>query len=468
MRQWNIGIVGGGPGGLMLAYLLQKQATTPFKLTLFEASQRLGGKIRTERFRAAPATYEAGAAELYDYSPVGEDPLRELVAELGLATRPMGGATVVLDDRILANATDLRAHLGPAAWGELERFDRLAHDWMSPREYFNSDLKVGTGTEAGTSFQSVLATLRDPGARRYLETMVHSDLATEPHLTNAVYGLQNYLMNDPAYMRLYSIDGGLERLPQELARRIEADVLLGQRVRRIERADDGQLCVTSTREDAVTEDCFDFVVVALPNHLLPRIEWGGDRLAAALRGHHRHYHHPAHYLRVSILFAEPFWRSSPEESYFMLDAFGGCCLYDESARNGCTTHGVLGWLLGGAPALELSRRSDEELIRAALDSLPSFLRQGKDLFVEGRVHRWIEEVNGMPGGHPARPLAERHQPEPRDHPNLFLVGDYLFDSTLNGVLDSAECVAEWLTVEMEAGGRRAVRKPARRACVGVA
>ncbi len=31
-----------------------------------------------------------------------------------------------------------------------------------------------------------------------------------------------------------------------------------------------------------------------------------------------------------------------------------------------------------------------------------------------------------------------------EHPNLFLVGDYLYDSTLNGVLDSAEYVSDWI------------------------
>ena len=31
-----------------------------------------------------------------------------------------------------------------------------------------------------------------------------------------------------------------------------------------------------------------------------------------------------------------------------------------------------------------------------------------------------------------------------EHPNLFVVGDYLFDSTLNGVLDSADHVTGWL------------------------
>jgi hypothetical protein len=35
----------------------------------------------------------------------------------------------------------------------------------------------------------------------------------------------------------------------------------------------------------------------------------------------------------------------------------------------------------------------------------------------------------------------RHLPDPQEHPGLFVVGDYLFDSTINGVLHSANTVA---------------------------
>ncbi len=35
-------------------------------------------------------------------------------------------------------------------------------------------------------------------------------------------------------------------------------------------------------------------------------------------------------------------------------------------------------------------------------------------------------------------------PEPVDHPGLLLIGDYLFDSTLNGVLDSARVAVQLL------------------------
>jgi hypothetical protein len=44
----------------------------------------------------------------------------------------------------------------------------------------------------------------------------------------------------------------------------------------------------------------------------------------------------------------------------------------------------------------------------------------------------------------------RHRPEPVGHPGLFVVGDYLFDSTLNGVLDSAELVVDKITEDIDA------------------
>ena len=63
----------------------------PVRITIFEASGRLGGKVLTPSFTAAPVRYEAGAAEFYDYSPVGADPLRELVSALGLRPRRWQG-----------------------------------------------------------------------------------------------------------------------------------------------------------------------------------------------------------------------------------------------------------------------------------------------------------------------------------------------------------------------------------------
>jgi monoamine oxidase len=435
----------------MTAYQLQQRCQVPFEATIYEASARLGGKILTRQFESAPVTYEAGAAELYDYSHIGEDPLRELIDKLGLTVKPMSGSSVVIGDQVLRDLDDVGRVYGESARQALLEFDDRARQRMRPQDYYEADWREADG-DAGRTFHDELAQVPDEAARKYLLTLVHSDLATEPHRTSASYGLQNYLMNDSSYMRLYTIEGGIERLPQELAAQIEARILLREPVVRVERAEDARVRVSSNRSGTIASDEYDFVVVALPNACIPLIEWGGEALGEAIHRHCVHYDYPAHYLRVSMLFREMFWEPVFQDSYLMLDAFGGCCLYDESSRNGCRSAGVLGWLLAGDAAMVASNHTDEQLIRRALDSLPSFLRRGRELFVEGKVHRWIGSVNGLPGGSPALDMESRHIPE-RARPNIFAVGDYLFDSTINGVLDSADYVAECLTEKIEARSR---------------
>ena len=85
----KVAIVGGGPGGLMAAYLLEQKCDAPCDITVFEASDRVGGKIVTRQFDQVPVKYEAGVAELYGYSMTGPDPLRDLIVErLGLQIVP--------------------------------------------------------------------------------------------------------------------------------------------------------------------------------------------------------------------------------------------------------------------------------------------------------------------------------------------------------------------------------------------
>jgi monoamine oxidase len=438
-------VVGGGPGGLLTAYFLGQCAAATIRTTIFEASRRLGGKVLTPSFAAAPVHYEAGAAELYDYTPVGEDPLRNLVAQLGLATAPLGGASVVVDGASISNVDDVAHHLGLRARHEVERFDRRAQGWMTPREFYASD-----DTPAGPSrpFDTMLDEIHDTAARRYLETMIRSDLATEPDRTSTSYGLQNYLMNDPAYMRLYCIAGGNEQLIDALACRIDAEIRLQSPVTDVRLVDQGYMLTTGGEEWGATAGPFDAVVLALPLQHLTAVRFTGDELAAALRRHCLRFDHPAHYLRVTALFDQPFWRRRMDGGYLMLDAFGGCCLYDESAREPEPRHGVLGWLVGGAAAEDWAARDDDALIAATLDSLPAWFGDPRRHLLEARVHRWTGAVSGLPGGWRPPPIDRRHQPDPVGHPHLFVVGDYLYDSTLNGVLDSADYVAGWLAANV--------------------
>ena len=449
MQPRSVAIIGGGPGALVLAYRLSRAVETRFEITIFESSRRLGGKVITPKFDSEPIRFEAGAAELYDYSQLGEDPLRELVEELNLSTKPMTGSAVVIDDHILHDDRDIADHLGPETVAALKAFATKARGLINRAEYYESDWQTDNADPLSKqTFAELLATIPDEAARRYIQTSVHSDLATETHQTDAAYGLQNFLMNEPGYMRLYTIVGGIEKLVRALSEKMTADVRLNSRVTQVSKTAGDSYAVTFVTNNRTQTEAFDFVVAALPNNWLPAIRWTGRGLDRAMHAHHLHYDFPAHYLRVTLLFKAPFWRDQIRGSYFMLDAFNGCCVYDESARTEGTSRGILGWLIAGEAALNLANLPDAELFKVVLDSLPTQLRNGTELFVEGKVNRWVGSVNGRPGGRPMREPDSRHQPDPVGHPRLFVVGDYLFDSTLNGVVDSADTVAEWIVEEV--------------------
>src|SRR5262249_11486065 len=119
---------------------------------------------------AAPVLYEAGVAELYDYSMLGPDPLRELVAKLGLDTVPMDGQTVVLDNRILRHRDDIRRLCGAKTLKDIDRFRTLATKMLTPEQYYE-----GAGRSdnehawARLSCQRLLEqTVPDDTARKYL------------------------------------------------------------------------------------------------------------------------------------------------------------------------------------------------------------------------------------------------------------------------------------------------------------
>lgn len=441
----RVAIVGGGPGGLFTAYNLNDKLGARCEITLYEASSRLGGKIVTGQLGPGGPVYEAGVAEIYDYSRIGPDPLHDLVEELGLRKCPMPGGAVILGDRVLRTSADIRSLCGERTAEAIDAFRTEASELLSPEDYFESHWEEDNAHPwADKTFHEILDRVEDPDARRYLEIAAHSDIATEPHLTSGLNGLKNVVMDMPGYLRLYTVEGGIERIIGRLSSLVKADVRLGRRVVSVGRGERGYRVVARRGPD-IEEAEYDYVVIALPHNWLTMLEWGDPQLERAMRAHVARYDRPAHYLRVSIMFSRPFWRDVVPGSYFMIDAFGGTCLYDEGARYGKERdQAVLGWLLSGSAALSMANLDDATLLREVLDALPPPLRHGRELALEGRVHRWLSSVNALPGGFPTVDARDRHVPEPERHPGLFVVGDYLFDCTLNGVLDSSDFATDFI------------------------
>jgi len=446
----DLAIVGGGPGGLMSAWYLKRKLGELCRVTIFEATDRLGGKIVTRKFDSAPAMYEAGVAEIYDYSMTGPDPLRELIQHFGLQTIPMDAEQVQLDGELLDDVKGMRRKYGARTADAIQAFRKRCAEMVSPIEYYEG---VGSHDNehpwAYLSCEEILdREVTDPVAKRFFKVMARSDIATEAHNTNGLNALKNFVMDIDGYIGLYSIQNGNEQLIDCLQSEVDASIRLNHRVLKVGKNESGRYRLNMMNGKGPETRDFDLVLMCLPHSWLSTMGWEGEELRKSMVKHIAYFDRPAHYLRVSILFDEPFWGEKIPGAWFMSEAFGGCCVYNEGSRHDVGKHGVLNWLIAGSDALAFANLGDQELIDTALKSLPASLGDARAHFMEGKIHRWLSSVNALPGGLPARDVMANHRPEPKQHPGLVVVGDYLFDSTLNGLLDSSDAATDIILTEM--------------------
>src|SRR4030095_3330144 len=108
--------------------------------------------------------------------------------------------------------TDIR-QFGQASLEALEDFYGQCEEMLDTDDYYECHWPdYNKHPWPRKTSREILDTIPDEIARKYIEVGVRSDVATEPHLTNALNGLKNILMDDSEHLRTYSIKGGNEQL----------------------------------------------------------------------------------------------------------------------------------------------------------------------------------------------------------------------------------------------------------------
>ena len=265
----------------MSAWYLKKKLGPLCRVTIFEASDRIGGKIVSRTFDTAPALYEAGVAELYDYSMTGPDPLRELVQHFGLQTIPMDAEQVQLDGELLDDVPGMRRKYGDKTADAIVAFRKKLTEQISPVEYYEG---VGAHDNdhpwAWINCEQLLdKEVDDPVAKRFFKVMARSDIATESHNTNGLNALKNFVMDIDGYIGLYSIQNGNEQLIEGLRSEVDAEIQLNHRILKVGKTESGRYELNMMNGKGPETRDFDLVLMCLPHNWLATLGWGNEAAA---------------------------------------------------------------------------------------------------------------------------------------------------------------------------------------------
>jgi monoamine oxidase len=234
-------------------------------VTIFEARERLGGRVWTLRDGFAGMHGEAGG-ELID---ADQSEIRELARELGLAER-----------RILRSGfTHYRlGNNGRRAMRSAESGWRATEQVIAPlvRAYKMNEEEWNGPIAASLSARSVAQWLDEtdatPEVRAIAVTMRNFYLADPEDLSLLVYVEQFAEGANPARNALYRLSGGNDRLPERMARALRAPIRLRHCVRRIAQTRSGIRVTVGNRgkRSALSAAC---AIVTAPAPLAAEIEF---------------------------------------------------------------------------------------------------------------------------------------------------------------------------------------------------
>lgn len=289
----HVVVIGGGITGLSAAYhLIQSTEGDAPHVTLIEADDRLGGKIRTEP--VAGRALDVGPEALLTRQPEALALCRELGLEDDLVAPHAEQAFIWLDKlrplpaRLLAGAPDGAGTIIRSGVLSPAGLLRAGLDFVLPATPVGEDLSIGQLVRARLG-DEVLERLIDPllggiHAGRCDELSVR---ATAPQLAMALKGHRSLVRGlramaggaPPSGSPFMTLRGGLDELVDALRARLESvAITTSTPAREIAPLPDGRLRVLLADDSAIEAD---HVVVATPAFAAARLLEGAASAAAA-------------------------------------------------------------------------------------------------------------------------------------------------------------------------------------------
>ncbi|CVL13640.1 L-amino-acid oxidase [Fusarium proliferatum] len=289
MPSYNVGIVGAGIAGLYTALLLQREGHS---VHIFEATNRIGGRVYTHYFTEAENQYyEAGAMRIPDIESHGV--VFSLIEYLNGHKDVPARMEIRLMDYVYRHENNGMYFNSSTVQAEIMSLTPLTAGWVSVPESYKTknvgelldEVFCGLSHGENDSFDHALSRIvREYDHctfRHFLISVKHWPPSVIDFVEATVFQPNEFSLSVPEiYMRLQefktgkwkTINQGMSRLPEAMAWLVGyRNITIGAQVTQVITHSDKRIRIKAVGHDGIIDAEFDRLVLAIPPAALQRI-----------------------------------------------------------------------------------------------------------------------------------------------------------------------------------------------------